>query len=50
MPRELSVKIKSPVPLAVAELPSRLADQFYDKAVTLTEVLDKTGCKERGVQ
>jgi hypothetical protein len=48
--QELSVKIKSPVPLTVAVLPSHLADQFYDKAVTLTDALDKTGCKERGVQ
>ncbi len=48
--QELSVKIKSPVPLTVAILPSHLADQVYDKTVTLTDVLDKTGCKERGVQ
>jgi hypothetical protein len=48
--QELSVKIKSPVPLTVAVLPSHLADQFYDKAVTLSDVLDQTGCKERGVQ
>jgi hypothetical protein len=48
--QELSVKIKSPVPLTVAILPSHLADQVYDKTVTLTDALDKTGCKERGVQ
>ena len=48
--QELSVKIKSPVPLTVAILPSHLADQVYDKTVTLTDVLDQTGCKERGVQ
>src|SRR5882724_8887500 len=48
--QELSVKIKSPVPLTVAILPSHLADQFYDRAISLTDALDKTGCKERGVQ
>ncbi|HXY51111.1 MAG TPA: hypothetical protein VEI01_16790 [Terriglobales bacterium] len=48
--QELSVKIKSPVPLTVAILPSHLADRVYDKTVTLTDALDKTGCKERGVQ
>ncbi|HZP62915.1 MAG TPA: hypothetical protein VFB28_05810 [Terriglobales bacterium] len=48
--QELNVKIKSPIPLTVALLPSHLADQVYDKSVTLTDALDKTGCKERGVQ
>jgi hypothetical protein len=48
--QKLSVKIKSPIPLTVALLPSHLADQVYDKTVTLTDALDKTGCKERGVQ
>src|SRR5579862_7288185 len=48
--QELSMKIKSPIPLTVALLPSHLADQVYDKTVTLTDALDQTGCKERGVQ
>jgi hypothetical protein len=48
--QELSVKIKSPIPLTVALLPSHLADQVYDQTVTLTDALDQTGCKERGVQ
>lgn len=48
--QELNVKIKSPIPLTVALLPSHLADQVYDKAVTLTDALGQTGCKERGVQ
>ena len=48
--QELNVKIKSPIPLTVALLPSHLADQVYDKTVSLTDALDKTGCKERGVQ
>jgi len=48
--QELSVKIKSPIPLTVALLPSHLADQVYDKTVSLTDALGQTGCKERGVQ
>lgn len=48
--QKLSVKIKSPIPLTVALLPSHLADQVYDKIVSLTDALDQTGCKERGVQ
>ena len=48
--QELSVKIKSPIPLTVALLPSHLADQVYDKSISLTDALDQTGCKERGVQ
>lgn len=48
--QDLSVKIKSPIPLTVAILPSHIADQFYDRTISLTDALDKTGCKERGVQ
>jgi hypothetical protein len=48
--QELSVKIKSPIPLTIAILPSHLADQFYDHAISLTDALDQTGCKQRGVQ
>ena len=48
--QELSVKIKSPVPLTVALLPTQLADQVYDQSVSLSDALGQTGCKERGVQ
>ena len=48
--QELSVKIKSPIPLTVAILPSQLADQFYDHTISLTDALDQTGCKQRGAQ
>jgi len=48
--QELRVKIKSPIPLSVAILPSQLADQFYDHTISLTDALNQTGCKERGVQ
>ena len=37
--QELSVKIKSPIPLTIALLPSHLADQVYDKTVSLTDAL-----------
>jgi hypothetical protein len=48
--QKVSVEIKSPIPLTVALMPSHLADQVYDKTVSLTDALDQTGCKERGVQ
>ncbi len=48
--QELSVKIKSSVPLTIAILPSHLADQFYDRTISLTDALSQTECKERGVQ
>src|SRR6202521_3359403 len=48
--QELSMKIKSPIPLTVALLPSHLADQVYDKTVTLTDALDQTGWKGRCLQ
>jgi hypothetical protein len=48
--QKLSVKIKSPIPLTIALMPSHLADQVYDKTISLTDALNQTGCKERGVQ
>jgi len=48
--QELNVKIKSPIPLTVALLPSHLADHVYDRTISLTDALNQTGCKERGVQ
>ena len=48
--QELSVKVKSPVPLTIAILPSQFANQFYDRSISLSDALNQTGCKERGVQ
>ena len=48
--QQLSVKIKAPVPMTVAVVPSKLADQVYDKPDTLAAALDETSCKQRGVQ
>ena len=44
------VKIKAPMPVTVALLPSKLADQAYDRPETLSSALSQTTCKQRGVQ
>ena len=48
--QELSVKMKAPVPVTIAVVPSHLADQIYDKTETLGSALNQTACKQRGVQ
>jgi hypothetical protein len=48
--QQLNVKIKAPVPMTVAVMASKLADQVYDKPETLRSALDDTSCKQRGVQ
>ena len=48
--QELSVKIKSPIPLTVAMLPSQSCRSGLRPDHPLTEALDQTGCKQRGVQ
>ena len=48
--QELSVKIKAPVPMTIAVIPSKLADQVYDKTQPLSAALSQTNCKQRGVQ
>jgi hypothetical protein len=44
------VRIKAQVPMTVAVLPARLADQAYDNPETLSSALSQTTCKQRGVQ
>ena len=44
------VKIKAGAPMTVAVLPSKTADQVYDKPETLASALSQTVCKQRGVQ
>jgi hypothetical protein len=44
------VKIKAGAPMTVAVLPSKTADQVYDKPETLASALSQTACKQRGVQ
>ena len=46
----VNVRVKAPVPMTVALLPSKLADQVYDHPETLGSALDQTSCKQRGVQ
>ena len=46
----VSVKIKSPVPMAVAILPSRVADQLHAKPEALEAALEQNACQQRGVQ
>jgi len=44
------VKIKAKVPLTLAILPSKAADEAYDKPEALSSALAQTTCKQRGVQ
>lgn len=44
------IRIKAPVPMTVALLPSNIADKIYDDPSTLSSVLESTTCKQRGVQ
>ena len=44
------VKIKAPMPVTIALLSSKLADEAYDKPDTLSSALAQTTCKQRGVQ
>jgi hypothetical protein len=47
---QVSIKIKSPVPMVVALLPSQLADQLHSQPDSLESALQKTSCQQRGVQ
>ena len=44
------IRIKAPVPMTVALLPSTVADKIYDDPSSLSSVLQDTSCKQRGVQ
>jgi hypothetical protein len=47
---EVSIKIKSPVPMVVAMLPSQIADQLHSRPEALESALEKNSCQQRGVQ
>ena len=47
---KLWMKIKAPVPMTLAVVSSKIADQVYDKPETLSSVLPQTSCKQRGLQ
>jgi len=47
---QISIKIKSPVPMVVAMLPSQVADQLHSQPDALESALLKASCQQRGVQ
>jgi hypothetical protein len=47
---QVSIKIKSPVPMVVAMLPSQVADQLHANPDTFESALEKNSCQQRGVQ
>jgi hypothetical protein len=47
---QIDIKIKSPVPMVVAMVPSQLADQLHAQPETLESALQKNSCQQRGVQ
>jgi hypothetical protein len=44
------VKFKAPVPMTVAVLSSKLADQIYENPSSANSALEQTTCQQRGVQ
>jgi hypothetical protein len=47
---QVSIKIKSPVPMVVAMLPAQTANQLYARPELLAAALEKNACQQRGVQ
>ena len=47
---QVSIKIKSPIPMVVAMVPSQTADQFHSQPGALESALEKNACQQRGVQ
>ena len=47
---QVSIKIKSPVPMVVAILPSEIANQLHAKPELFESALEKNPCQQRGVQ
>ncbi|HEY4817840.1 MAG TPA: hypothetical protein VIH67_10460, partial [Candidatus Acidoferrum sp.] len=46
----VSIKIKAPVPMLVAVVPSSVANQLHAKPGMLEPALEKNSCQQRGVQ
>jgi hypothetical protein len=46
----VSIKIKAPVPMLVAMVPSSVANQLHGKPEMLEPTLEKNSCQQRGVQ
>ena len=49
-PTQVSIKIKAPVPMLVAMLPSSVANQLHARPEMLEAALEKNSCQQRGVQ
>jgi len=47
---QVSIKIKSPVPMLVAMVPSQVANQLHAKPDQLEPALEKSPCQQRAVQ
>ena len=47
---QVSIRIKAPVPMLVAMLPSGTANQLHARPELLEEALTKSTCQQRGVQ
>jgi hypothetical protein len=47
---QVSIKIKSPVPMVVAILPSDIANQLHAKPEMFETALEKNPCQQRGIQ
>lgn len=47
---QVSIKVKAPVPMAVAMLPSNVANQLHAKLDALESALEKSPCQQRGVE
>jgi len=47
---QVSIKIKSPVPMVVAMLPSDVANQLHARPEMFEPALEKNPCQQRGVQ
>jgi len=46
----VSIKIKAPVPMLVAMVPSSVANQLHARPELLESALEKSACQQRGVQ
>ena len=47
---QVSIKIKAPVPMVVAVLPSNVANQLHARPEALESALEKNACQQRGVE
>jgi hypothetical protein len=48
--QKLWMKIKAPMPMTLAVMPSTMADKVYEKPDELGSAVAQTSCKQRGVQ